>query len=84
MVGEQQLRAWLREAKPGDTQVYYLGFLAADRVVTEMVDGKLTDRPIEPINTIADLMMAAKEAGEVELWQQRVGDFEYKYWARRL
>jgi hypothetical protein len=84
MVSVSELRDWLDTAKSGEKRVYYLGFLAVDRVVTEMVDGKLRDRLLEPANTIGELMQWAYEDGKVTLWQERIGEFEYKYWARRL
>lgn len=84
MVELDYVKRWLREAPRGDRIVYHTGFLAADRVVKEMVDGKYRERYLEPINHIADLMQLAQVAGTVELWQERVGDFEYKYWARKV
>ena len=84
MVELDFIKKWLRDAPRGDRIVYHTGFLAADRVVKEMVDGKLRDRYIEPVNYIGDLMEMARDVGKVELWQTRVADFEYKYWARKL
>jgi len=78
------VKRWLRDAPSGDKIVYHTGFLAADRVVREMQNGKLKDRYIEPINHIGDLMEMAQDTGKVVLWQERVAEFEYKYWARKL
>lgn len=83
MTSVKELEDWLRDSKAGDKRPYYLGFLAVDRVVSELVDGVYKDRLIEPANTIGNVMWQAYEAGLVTLWQERLSEWEYRYWAQR-
>lgn len=83
MVKLETVKDWLRDAPPGDRIVYHQGFLAADRVVKEMENGVLKDRYIEPTNQIGSLMEMARDVGKVILWQERVAEFDYKYWAAK-
>lgn len=84
LVALSELREWLEEATPGAKRIYHRGFLAVDRVVTEMVEGQLKDRYIEPYDHIGSLVRSAIDAGTVTAYQKRLAEWEYEYWVEKL
>lgn len=76
---------FLRSGRRGWEIVYHQGFLARDRwLFTVEEDGSVTQKPLEPENTIANMLMEAAQRREVLLFQRRVADGEWEYYARKL
>jgi hypothetical protein len=69
------LRAWLRTARPGDRFVYHRGFLVVDRGA----NSPLRERERRRLDALATAALAAASAGLVHLLQKRlnVGTFDY-------
>lgn len=78
-------RNFLAHARSGWTFLYHTGLLSADRVEPRInSEGNfLGFRPIEPLNMVANMMLAASLAGVVELKQRRLGPCQYEYLARK-
>ena len=78
---KQTFAEWLRVAKPGDSFVYHVGFLA-----------DIVHRPSEQEKRAGELALEAFARGEVELCQRRIkesvgnkaGAFEYIAQKRRV
>jgi len=67
---------WLTTANRGETISYYRGSLCNDR-------GFLSARRASAISAAADIMLAACEAGFINILQVRCGEGDYIYAAKR-
>jgi hypothetical protein len=69
------LRAWLRTARPGDRFIYHQGFLVVDRGAMS----SLRERERRRLDALATAVRTAASAGLVHLLQKRldVGTFDY-------
>ena len=78
-----RLTHWLRRARPKDQVVYHRGLLLEDRHETlytrrpfqqaaDGIDYERVTAPVEPVNTIATLMLDAYSQGYVRLYQKRL------------
>jgi hypothetical protein len=75
-LGPEGLVAWLQIADCGETISYYRGSLCNDR-------GFLSTNRASVISTAADIMLAASEAGFINILQVRRGEGDYIYVAKR-
>jgi len=66
------IRSWVAEAAPGETQIYHLGFLARARA-----------RDYDA-HRIGQAAYKAYEAGHVILYQRRLGHLRYQYIMQRV
>ncbi len=71
-MGEAEFVGWLGRAKPGDTLIYYRGFLAVDR--KSLPDGGA-------LNRLADRAAWAFTQGLADLLQRRHGPDDSSYLA---
>lgn len=60
-----EFEIWLRASKRGERYVYHVGHLAQDRVE------EISERPIEPLNSLAERIMSRSSEGLVTLVQRR-------------
>lgn len=60
-----EFEIWLRSSKRGERYVYHVGHLAQDRVE------EISERPIEPLNSLAERLMSRSNEGLVALVQRR-------------
>jgi hypothetical protein len=74
--GPEGLVAWVVLAKCGETISYYRGSLCNDR-------GILSTNRSSTISAAADVILAACEAGFINILQMRRGDSDYVYIAKR-
>lgn len=78
------LEAWINRAKPGETAVYYEGFLLHDRRQTiTSRDGSSVSLRQEPANTVGNIAWSAYRTGRVMLTQFKLGAGKYLYLATR-
>lgn len=76
---------WLRRSRPGDSMVYHVGFLAADREDVRFLGAPYNQHAHvfhEPIHSLGDAVWRAYLHGKVDLVQRRKGErhrqqFEY-------
>ena len=71
MITVTDFSAFIREAEPGWTLTYHTGDLAKDRAHDRALD------------ELAAAVLAASVAGNVDLWQRRVGSQQFEYIAAR-
>lgn len=76
---ENDFRAWLAKAKPGDRFEYHRGFLAVD------LGGESKKRKFErrALRELSDAVLRAGQMGLVRLVQRRRGPEDYHYLAVR-
>lgn len=79
----KHFEAWVASASPGDTYVYYQGFLCHDRSYTVWVGRVQETLYNEPTHSVGLAAKAAYEAGKVHLLQRRVGPEDFEYLAIR-
>jgi hypothetical protein len=70
---------WIRQARPGDSMVYFTGKLDFHRYGNADVPGPLAAE----ICTIADAFYRAYVEGYLHLTQRRIGALRYEYTATR-
>lgn len=83
MLSVTELEQWLADKGSGKRVLYHVGHLARDRLRHEFVDGVLKEVTMEPLHSIAERLFDLSERGEVLLFQKRVGQGAWEYWAAR-
>jgi hypothetical protein len=69
---------WVINAKPGDSYIYYRGFLPLGR------DGQHNQQNAREVDILAKIVWDAMEHGIVTLAQKKHGPLDYSYLAFKL
>lgn len=78
----EAFREWINYSRPGQVFTYYTGFLAVDRG-SVIVDGNgdITIEPNGDIDALGRLALDAWDNKRVYLFQRKIHDNEYEYYA---
>ena len=80
-VKPEDLDAFVRSMKPGESFVYHVGYLPADRMSVKFVPLTAAEREVDVIARIA---WAFYEQRKVTLVQRRLGTRKFSYEMQRL
>lgn len=72
---------WLHRAKRGSRFVYHTGYLPKDKSHAYVMGTRLQVGGSEDVFSIAKMALRASDAGDVHLFQRKLGDMRYEYQA---